>query len=59
VEEEYDPEKYTEVLTDGRGRAMPPFIVMEKGESLSDWSRRSKPDLFQAIAVRWGPTIVC
>jgi hypothetical protein len=37
---------------DPSGRPLPPFIVMEKGESLDEWSRRAKPDLFQAVAVR-------
>lgn len=30
---------------------LPPFIVMEKGESLSDWTTRAHPDMFQSIAV--------
>jgi serine/threonine protein kinase len=30
---------------------MPPFVVMEKGESLSDWTDRARPELFQGIAV--------
>ena len=37
---------------DPRGRALPPCIVMEKGESLQDWSNRAEPDLFASLAVR-------
>lgn len=36
---------------DCRGAPLPPFMVMEKGESLIDWTTRSYPDLFQGIAV--------
>ena len=39
-------------LEDPRGRPLPPCIVMEKGESLHDWSDRAEPDLFMAVAVR-------
>ena len=39
-------------LEDPRGRALPPCIVMEKGESLHDWSDRAEPDLFASLAVR-------
>eukprot|EP00892_Ulva_mutabilis_P005729 jgi/Ulvmu1/3528/UM163_0010.1 len=38
-------------LVDARGRPLPPCIVMEKGESLEDWSERAEPDRFTAIAV--------
>eukprot|EP00892_Ulva_mutabilis_P004148 jgi/Ulvmu1/2104/UM125_0008.1 len=38
-------------LVDPRGRPMPPCIIMEKGESLQDWSNRAEPDLFTALAV--------
>ena len=37
---------------DRRGRPWPPCIVMEKGESLQDWSNRAEPDLFTSLAVR-------
>ena len=37
---------------DPRGRPLPPCIVMEKGESLQDWSNRAEPDLFTSLAVR-------
>ena len=30
---------------------LPPCIVMEKGESLHDWSERAEPDFFMALAV--------
>lgn len=39
-------------ITDAFGEPLPPFIVMEKGEALDEWSRRAKPDLFQSVAVR-------
>ena len=39
-------------LEDPRGRWLPPCIVMEKGESLQEWSDRAEPDLFTALAVR-------
>ena len=42
-----------EGLVDPRGRPLPPCIVMEKGESLYDWSERAEPDLFTALAVRF------
>ena len=45
-------------LVDPRGRAMPPCIIMEKGESLQDWSNRAEPDLFTALAVR-SPSFRC
>lgn len=38
-------------LVDARGYALPPCIAMEKGESLDEWSRRAKPDLFMAVTV--------
>eukprot|EP00892_Ulva_mutabilis_P008124 jgi/Ulvmu1/5684/UM024_0031.1 len=38
-------------LVDPRGRPLPPCIVMEKGESLHDWSERAEPDLFASVGV--------
>eukprot|EP00892_Ulva_mutabilis_P010359 jgi/Ulvmu1/7696/UM038_0128.1 len=38
-------------LVDPRGRPLPPCIVMEKGESLQDWSERAEPDLFTSLSV--------
>lgn len=52
VEALYDPISAPEPLADRRGTPLPAFLVMERGESLSDWSDRAKPDLFQSIAVR-------
>ena len=46
---------------DPAGAPLPPCIVMEKGESLQDWSNRAEPDLFMAVAV-WPqccPCIAC
>lgn len=37
--------------TDAHGIGLPPFLIMEKGESLDEWSRRAKPDNFHAVAV--------
>lgn len=38
--------------SDAHSIPLPPFLIMEKGESLDEWSRRAKPDNFQAVAVR-------
>eukprot|EP00892_Ulva_mutabilis_P004443 jgi/Ulvmu1/2370/UM130_0001.1 len=38
-------------LEDPRRRPLPPCIIMEKGESLHDWSNRAVPDLFTSLAV--------
>eukprot|EP00892_Ulva_mutabilis_P004151 jgi/Ulvmu1/2107/UM125_0011.1 len=38
-------------LVDPNGAPLPPCIVMEKGESLHDWSERAEPDLFASLAV--------
>ena len=59
VEAEYDPGTCKEQLADSRGALLPPFIVLEKGESLSDWTDRAKPDIFQGIAVRCCISFVC
>ena len=39
-------------LADPTGKPLPPCIVMEKGESLHDWSDRAEPDFFTSLAVR-------
>lgn len=39
-------------LVDPWGNALPPCIVMERGESLQEWANRAKPDLFASLAVR-------
>eukprot|EP00892_Ulva_mutabilis_P008922 jgi/Ulvmu1/6401/UM003_0029.1 len=36
---------------DAHNTPLPPFIVMEKGEALDEWSRRAKPDMFQSVAM--------
>lgn len=36
---------------DGYGRAMPPCIVTERGESLKLWSKRMQPDMITAYSV--------
>ena len=40
---------------DPLGRPLPPCIVMERGESLQDWSDRAEPDLFTSLAVCFPP----
>jgi hypothetical protein len=54
IEAVYDPEEEgkADILHDVCGNRLPPFIVMEKGESLIDWSKRNHSDVFQAVAVR-------
>lgn len=52
VEAIYDPDTSPDAFTDRFGRALPPCIVMERGESLNEWSHRAQPDIFQAVAVR-------
>ena len=39
-------------ITDPAGTPLSSCIVMEKGESLNEWSERAEPDLFMSIAVR-------
>ena len=39
-------------LKDPLGHPLPPFMVMERGESLDIWSTRSKPDRTLAFGVR-------
>jgi serine/threonine protein kinase len=38
-------------LVDPKGRRLPPCIVMERGESLQEWTHRAEPDMFTALAV--------
>lgn len=39
-------------VVDPAGNKMPPCIIMERGESLDEWSRRRKPDMWAAMPVR-------
>ena len=39
-------------LVDPCGNALPPCIVMERGESLQEWADRAEPDLFTSLSVR-------
>lgn len=39
-------------LCDPKGKPLPPCIVMERGESLQEWSGRAEPDHFTSFAVR-------
>jgi hypothetical protein len=40
------------VLVDPSGHKLPPCISMERGESLDEWCRRRKPDMWAAMPVR-------
>lgn len=40
------------VLQDAMGNKLPAFIVMERGESLDEWSQRRRPDVWGAMPVR-------
>lgn len=42
-------------VQDAKGHPLPPFVIMERGESLDEWSRRRKPDMWAAMPVR--PTL--
>jgi hypothetical protein len=39
-------------LLDRHGHPLPPFIVMERGESLDVWAAQAQPDHLVALAVR-------
>lgn len=41
--------------TDRYGRLLPPCIVMPRGESLVEWTRRATADKFQAVTVCTSP----
>eukprot|EP00892_Ulva_mutabilis_P002846 jgi/Ulvmu1/12562/UM091_0003.1 len=51
IEDVYDPADTPARFRDRHGQPLPPCMVMERGESLNEWSRRAKPDVFQAVAV--------
>lgn len=51
IEDVYDPTGAPGRLLDRNGQPLPPCMVMERGESLNEWSRRAKPDVFQSVAV--------
>lgn len=38
-------------LKDPHGHRLPPCIIMERGESLDEWSGRRKPDIWAAMPV--------
>lgn len=57
IEDVYDPADTPGRFVDGQGSPLPPCIVMERGESLNEWSRRAKPDVFQSVAVRAPPPL--
>ena len=40
-----------------RGSKFPPFIVVERGESLDEWQRRIQPDFPTTVQAR--PSIAC
>ena len=39
-------------LQDAKGNALPPCIVIERGESLQEWAERTEPDLCKVLTVR-------
>ena len=39
-------------LLDPSGNKLPPCLIMERRESLDEWSRRRKPDMWAAMPVR-------
>lgn len=41
-----------DVLVCPSGYALPPFIVMESGESVEVWQKRARPDVWQSVTVR-------
>lgn len=45
------------ILTDPMGYKLPPCIVMERGESLDEWSKRRKPDVWAAMPVQSSATL--
>ena len=45
------------MLLDPSGNKLPPCIIMERGESLDEWSRRRKPDMWAAMPVRARPRL--
>eukprot|EP00892_Ulva_mutabilis_P002162 jgi/Ulvmu1/11947/UM082_0026.1 len=47
----HDPLDAASSRVDLGGRVMAPCIVMPRGESLTQWSRRAKPDVFLAATV--------
>ena len=45
-------------LVDPSGHRLPPCIIMERGESLDEWSNRRRPDMWAAMPVR-RPSACC
>ena len=45
-------ENHDGALVDPSGHRLPPCIIMERGESLDEWSTRRKPDMWAAMPVR-------
>jgi hypothetical protein len=39
-------------IADPHGHPLPPCIIIERGESLDEWSKRRKPDMWAAMPVR-------
>jgi hypothetical protein len=46
-------------MLDARGRPFPPCIVMEKGESLDVWRKRSRDGLDMVTGLQVCPAVVC
>lgn len=43
-------------VTDPTGNPVPPFIIMERGEALDEWSVRARPDVRAAAQARLSPS---
>lgn len=41
----------SQAVCDPAGVPLPPYIVLKRGESLDMWSKRCKPDTWQAVGV--------
>jgi hypothetical protein len=44
--------EHASALWDPWGRALPSFVVMERGEALDTWMERAQPDKYMAFSVR-------
>ena len=40
-----------DAVRDPTGVPLPPYIVLERGESLDRWSSRNRPDMWQSVTV--------
>lgn len=42
-------------VRDGAGRPLPPLLALERGQSLDEWRRWEKPDIWASMRVRTPP----